>query len=321
MDERDHLRKRIQELTNWQVVKRPLIMTDTSDWIRIHRGCVVRIGGRDFLVEGNQYESRFGIADQPKYWVFDAIDLQTGKKLVLKMVFHEEFNVHIGMVKIHCYRSPEKEAQVLELVRGDPRFMQGDTVPDESGNLVRVLDYIGGPSVFVYVVNIRKRHEQYFHEDLPDILRELTGCMEALQFLHENGTCHGDVRNDHIIIESHTHRYRWIDFDLTQRLTDFDVWGMGNILNYVIGKGINSFHNVLRSDLFPAHVRDSLTGADASAFYEYRIMNLRKLYPYIPPQVNDVLMRFAAGRPSTYATMAELLEDHRRMLNDCFPTA
>ena len=71
-------------------------MTDTSDFMRIQRGDVVRLSGQDFVVEGNRYETRFGISDQPKYWVFGTTDLATGEKNILKTVFHEEFDVHIG---------------------------------------------------------------------------------------------------------------------------------------------------------------------------------------------------------------------------------
>ncbi len=319
MDEQDQLEVRIRELTGWPAVKRPLIITDTSEYMRIQRGHVVRIGGCDFVIEGNRYESRFGIGDQPKYWVFGAIDLQAGRKRILKAVFHEDFNVHIGEFKVHCYRSPKKEARVLDLVRGDRRFMRGYTELDDNRNLVRIIDFIKGPTVFQHIFGIEKDHEQYFHEDLPGILWKLTGCMEAIQLLHDHSTCHGDIRNDHIIIDADTGEYRWIDFDLNQHVSDFDVWSMGNILNYAVGKGINSFHKVLGSDQFSGRVKQSLTPEDASAFYEYRIMNLRKLYPYVPDRLNDILMHFAVKSRGSYATMVRLIEDWKEMLDIDFP--
>ena len=319
MDERDLLRIRIKDLTGWQFVRRPEIVTDTSDCMRIHRGDVLRIDRHDFLIQGNQYETRFGINDQPKYWVFNALALPAGKRVIVKTVFHEEFNVHIGVFKIRCYRSPDKEAQVLELTRGDRRFMQGYTRTDGKGNNVRIIDFIRGPSIFNYIYEMDKSHEQYFHEDLPAVLHNLVGCMEAIQFLHDNDTCHGDIRNDHIIIDSETGEYRWIDFDLNQNVLDFDVWSMGNIINYVVGKGINSFHNVMRSEKVSDETKLSLSSDDGSAFYEYRVMNLRKLYPYIPERLNDVLMHFARKPRGTYLNMVELLADFNEMLAADFP--
>jgi tRNA A-37 threonylcarbamoyl transferase component Bud32 len=287
--------------------------------MRIQAGDIMRLGGRDFVVKGNLYESRFGIGDQPKYWVFSAVDLETREPKIIKTVFHEEFNVHIGKFRIHCYRSPQKEAQVLDTVRGDLRFMQGYTVKDDKDNHVRVIDHIKGPSIFEYVYHVNKPHEEYFYEDLPHILRQLAVCIGAIGFLHEQGTCHGDIRNDHVIIESGTGRYRWIDFDLNQHVSDYDVWSMGNILNYAIGKGITAFKKVFKSEEFSAEVRDRLCPDDASGFYDYRIMNLRKVYPYISERLNSILLHFTVRPQRHYATMAELLTDYTEMLDTEFP--
>jgi tRNA A-37 threonylcarbamoyl transferase component Bud32 len=196
--------------------------------------------------------------------------------------------------------------------------MQGFTELDDKGNRVRIIDFIKGPSILEYIYSIEKDHEQYFREDLPAILWKLTSCIQAIQRLHDQGTCHGDIRNDHILIDTDTKEYRWIDFDLHQHVSDFDVWSAGNILGYVVGKGINSFHQTLRSDEFTDSVKHSLTSADASAFYEYRVINLRKLYPYVPRRLNDILMRFSAKTKRPYSTIAHLLEDYREMLEANF---
>jgi hypothetical protein len=319
VNEQEKLQERVKEVTGWSQVGRMRVIKDTSDCMRIQRGHILSLGGREFVIEGNRQESRFGIGDQPKYWVFGAIDLATRKRFILKTVFHEEFTVHIGVFKIRCYRSPQKEADVLDLVRGDRRFMQGYTELDASGNPVRIIDYIRGPSIFEYIYNSQKTHEAYFYEDLPAILRRLTGCMEAIRFLHDHGTCHGDIRNDHIIIDAETGEYRWIDFDLNQHVSDFDVWSMGNILNYTVGQGINSFHTILRSDRISEHVKSSLKPEDGSAFYAYRIINLTKLFPYIPKRLNDILMHFAIKPRGSYTTMDQLLNDYREMLEADFP--
>lgn len=310
--------ERIKELTGWLNVERCKIVTDTSDWTRIARGDVLRLGDRNFVIQGNRYETRFGIAEQPKYWVFGAIDLESGEQKIIKMVFHEEFNVRIGVFKINCFRSSEKEARVLDLIRGDKRFMQGSTIEDEKGNPVRILDYIRGETILQNIHENTKNHEQYFYEDLPEILLKLTDSIQAIQLLHMNHTCHGDIRNDHIIIESETGRFRWIDFDLNQHVTDFDVWSMGNIINYAVGKGINSFSKVLKGDDFSDKVKQSLTPDDASAFYEYRVMNLRKLYPYIPERLNNILLHFTIQPKVYYTSIIQLIRDYKKMLKEDF---
>ena len=201
---------------------------------------------------------------------------------------------------------------------GDQRFMQGYTVYDDKDNPVRIIDYIRGPTLFNYIFELDKEHESYFHEDMPVILKNLIPCFEAIQLLHDNDTCHGDIRNDHIIIETGTGLYRWIDFDLNQNVADFDIWSIGNIINYVVGKGITSFHGVFKGGRFPDNVKNSLTSEDASAFYEYRIMNLIKLYPYIPDSMSKILLHFTTRPTAYYALLANLIDDFKEMIEKDF---
>ena len=142
MTEKEILCEKIYDVTSWKINPfRMKIVTDTSDWMRINRGDVIRLDNLDYVVRGNMREPRFGIDDQPKYWVFSAVELETGKEKIIKTVFHEEFYAHIGILKIKCYRNPDKEGKVLDLVRNDDRFMQGHTVYDEKGNNVRAVSY------------------------------------------------------------------------------------------------------------------------------------------------------------------------------------
>ncbi len=310
---------RIREITGWTTNSRINIISDTSNWLKIVRGDVIRLHGKDFLVKGTEYERRFGIDDQPKYWVFNAYELETGDRKIIKTVFHEEFFVHIGVLKIRCFRSPEKEADVLELVRGDNRFMQGITILDEKKNSVRIIDFIPGKSIFQYIFYIPKNHEQYFYEDLAGILWKLVDSIEAILLLHKNNFCHGDIRNDHIIIDSETGKYRWIDFDLNQNISDFDIWSIGNIVNYAVGKGITAFMNVMRDPDLPQELKDSLSAEDASGFFEYRIMNLKKLYRYIPDRLNRILLHFTIRPHESYPSIEQFFGDYREMLIKEFP--
>jgi tRNA A-37 threonylcarbamoyl transferase component Bud32 len=318
-DRLDHRRlaSRIEDLTGWTPRRDVEITRDTSDAMGLHRGHVLDLGGRLYAVLGHTYESRFGISDQPKYWVLRTIELASGKDYIVKTVFHEEFTARIGPLRIRCYRSPQKESEVLELVRSDTRFMQGETVLDSEGNQVRILDFIPGPTLFQHVLDRDEPHEAYVHGEMQNLLYRLIESIEGIQLLHDHDLCHGDIRNDHIIIDRRTDRFRWIDFDLKQDFSDFDVWSIGNVLAYVVGQGITSFHQVLRSDRFPDAVKRSLTGDDASAFYDYRIINLRKLYPYIPSALNTVLMRFSVGTTRYYGSMLEVVEDLGDALESC----
>jgi len=322
MSEKERLVERIKELTGWDInPARMKIVTDTSDWMNITRGDVMRIGpeNSEFVIRGNMREPRFGIDDQPKYWVFHAIDLISGDEKIIKTVFNEEFYAHIGIFRIRCYRDPIKEADVLNLVRGDERFMQGKAYLDSVGNNVRVIDYIRGKSIFHFIPNIDKSHNEYFHEDLPIILKKLKICIEAIKYLHENGFCHGDIRNDHIIRDAENGKYKWIDFDLKQDVTDFDLWSIGNIISYAVAKGLITLKQAAKSGDFPEEVIKSLSNNDGSAFYNYRIMNLKKLFPYIPDRLSNILQHFTINPIAYYNSFQQFYEDYCEMLEKEFP--
>ena len=303
------LDERIAQVSKVPVPGRVEVVTDTTEFMNVCRGQVLELGGRYFLVTGNVYESRFGIADEPKYWVKKAVDLETGTAKIIKMVYYEEFQVRVGPLRMRCYRDPGKESQVLDLVRGHSCFMQGRGLFDRCGNEVRVIDYIRGKSLYNLILETDMPHEEYFNTLFPQILRNLRVCFAALELLHNHCLCHGDIRNDHILIDQETGHYRWIDFDLTQDFSDLDVWSLGNVLQFCVGMGMRTFHDVLRSDAYPDAVKNQLSSDDASAFYEHRIMNLQKLFPYIPRRLNSILLHFTVNTTRFYESVSQVVSD------------
>ena len=315
-DDPDHkqLRERIRDLTGVVPPRRLEIVADTSNIMNIHRGHVLGLEGEEFFVLGDVMEPRFGLDDQPKNWVKRAVDLSDGALKILKLVFLEEFVTHVGPIRMRCYRSPEKESRVLDLVRGDPRFMQGYTLHDEKGNNVRVIDFIYGKSLYDWILDLTTPHREYFFTMLPDVLTRVRECLAGAQMIHDNDLCHGDIRNDHLLIDRDTGDYRWIDFDLTQAFSDFDVWSMGNVLAFCIGQGLRTFHEVKNSDAFPASVRASLGENDASAFFRYRIMNLTKIFPYLHDELGWILRHFTVNTDIYYESISEMIGDLGRAL-------
>ncbi len=123
------------------------VITDTTNFMQVDYGDVALLAGRPYLIRNNEREGRFGLDDEPKYWVKRSIDLISGETKVIKLGFLEEFQSRVGPMTFNFFRSPRKEATVLDLVRGDSRFMQGFSVPDEAGNTVRIIDYIVGKAL------------------------------------------------------------------------------------------------------------------------------------------------------------------------------
>lgn len=283
------------------------LYTDTSDFMRITSGDVIRLGDAHYLVARDEMERKFGLED-PKFWVKRCRWLEGDEPRILKLVFHETFTQRLGQVEISCYRSGHKEARILDLVRGDPRFMQGFTLPDAAGNLVRVLEVIRGQRLDDVIDRIEDDHETYFHTRYPALLEKYLGACAAIGFLHRHGEKHGDVRNDHVWVESDTGAFRWIDFDYgyDHQPSPFglDIFGLGNVLLLLTGKG---FHTV--QDLIDRFDDLGLEPADFSLVFRHRLVNLQRLFPYIPDTLSRVLLHFSQGAEVFYETVDELLDD------------
>ncbi|AOY59627.1 MULTISPECIES: protein kinase [Desulfococcus] len=285
------------------------VFTDTSDFFAIDNGDEIIVGEERYAVFGHERERRFGI-DDPKFWVKKVKNIHTGEKRLIKLSYLETFFVTIGGVPIRCFRDPDKESRILELVKGHPHFMQGVSFKDTRNNNIRVLDIVPGPNLFVQLGTITMDHYTYFHTLLPDILKHLITAFNAIQFLHANGFRHGDIRNDHIIVERHTGNYVWIDFDFEfdapENPFSLDIFGIGNLLIYAVGKGFHTVHGIRNDPRTYGNLFDRLEPGDFSLLDKWRFVNLRKFYPYIPPMLNDILMHFSQQAEVYYESVGEI---------------
>ncbi len=314
------IRERIQHYSNFPAQGRIPIVTDTTEFMSIGAGDVLELGGGYYLVRGDEVEGRFGLDKEPKFWVKRAIDLSDGSFKVIKLVFHETFIMHLGVQPIQCFRSPRKEARILDKTRNDPFFMQGFNVHDSAGNIVRIIDKIQGGRYLDFIRNMQIDHETYFHEHFPSILEMVVQCIEAIGRLHAMGELHGDVRNDHILINRQTGTYTWIDFDYTYDWAEnpfgVDLFGLGNVLLLTCGKGFHILRDLDGCGPEGMKLKSCLTPSDLSLFYPHRIINLQKLFPYIPDSFSHVLRRFSQGADIFYETTEELLHDLKACKTD-----
>ncbi|MCU0539612.1 MAG: hypothetical protein MUF46_06960 [Desulfobacterales bacterium] len=303
-----------------EVPRRPeelRIVTDTSDFFRVDAGDILLLGDKPYLVRNSAREGRFGLDDEVKHWVKRSIALLSGEMKIIKLVFYEQFTATIGGIAFECFRSPRKEARILELVRDHPNFMHGRSVADAAGNLVRVLDVITGATLADRVASVSAAHEEYFYDHLPALLENYIRCVEAIRFLHAHGEKHGDIRRDHILVDGDTGHFRWIDFDYNYRhrenIYGYDLFGLGNVLIYLVGRG-----DVLLADLQrqSPELLAGLTEADVNIVFNNRVANLKKIHPYIPDSLNQVLLHFSKGARWFYETTDQLLEDLRLAQQD-----
>lgn len=288
----------------------PVVHIDTTDFFRIGYGDVLVLADTPYLIRQNAKEGRFGLDDEEKFWVKRGVDLNTGQRKIIKLVFYERFTAHVGGIAFQCFRSPKKEARILSLVRGHSHFMQGFSAEDSAGNPLRVLDVIVGPTLPKMVDKIEGGHEAYFHDKFPGILDNFIKSVEAIRFLHDHGEKHGDIRRDHIFVDRDTGAYRWIDFDFNyahrENIYGYDLFGLGNILIYLAGKGDLLLQDLLHEN-HPAF--DSLVEEDRNIVFHNRLANLKKIYPYLPEALNRILLHFSKGANWFYEHTKQLLED------------
>lgn len=291
-------------------VPRRVKVKDTSDFFRVDYDDVVVLDEVPYFVRNNEREGRFGIEEEQKFWVKRSINLLTGEVKILKWVFRESFTARIGGYVFECVRSPQKEARILDVVRGRPDFMQGATVADAARNPLRVIDYIHGMNIGEITSMLGDDHEDFFYHHYPGLLDDFILAVESIRFLHENGEKHGDIRRDHLLKDMTTGRYRWIDFDFNYRHTvnrwGYDLFGLGNILIYITGKGDIITQRLLMED---PDALGRLSRDDVNIVFRNRVANIRKIYPYIPEALNRVLMHFSAGARVFYEHTKELLMD------------
>lgn len=292
------------------------IVTDTTDIFSLDYGDILEIDKKRYRITGHERESRFGL-DEPKFWVKRAEDLETGEKKIIKLSFLEEFETVMGGVKIRCFRNPAKEARVLEVVRDHPYFMQGTARMDSKGNILRILDIVPGMNFHRYIYSLNMPYGPYFDTVLPDILRRLARAFDAIRFLHEHELKHGDIRNDHVIVERNSGNYVWIDFDYDYSAPEnpfgLDLFGLGNLLALAVGKGFHTIHMISQDPSYET-LRERIDDADFSLIFRERFMNLRKLYPQIPKPLNDILMHFSRGANVFYEYADEIIEDLNRCI-------
>jgi hypothetical protein len=286
------------------------VLKDTSDFFKVEWGDVLMLGGRPYLVRNNEKEGRFGIDDEPKFWVRRAIDLETGGVKIVKMVYHERYTANVADIVFECFRSPRKEARILDIVRGRSDFMQGFSVKDEAGNVVRIIDYVKGKTLSAFVPAIGASHEDYYYNHLGRMMDAFIDMTRAIKYLHDRGEKHGDIRRDHVILDSEAGAWRWIDFDFGfshgANTYCYDLFGLGNVVMYVAGRGDVTLQN-LKAAGCPA--LDSLTADDCNIIFNNRVANLRKIHPYMPEKLNYVLMHFSIGARIYYDNIDQFIED------------
>lgn len=160
-------------------------------------------------------------------------------------------------------------------------------------------------------------HEDYFADHFPSVLDAFMELVRAIQFLHDRGEKHGDIRADHVICDRETGLYRWIDFDFNyihrENFFGYDLFGLGNILAYITARGDLTLQKLQEEN---ASVLNRLTREDLNIIFNNRVINLAKVYPYIPESLSFVLLHFSLGANVFYEDTTQFLSDLQEVKNE-----
>ena len=116
----------------------------------------------------------------------------------------------------------EREAQVVAKLRHQNivQVFDFDTINDSP---YIVMEYVPGPSLSQYLSVL---HKNNLRVELSNVSKILTGVANALQYAHDNGVIHRDIKPGNIILTSHIRRItpgETLPLDFVPILTDFGL--------------------------------------------------------------------------------------------------
>jgi hypothetical protein len=78
---------------------------------------------------------------------------------------------------------------------------------------------------------------------------------------------------------------------------------------YATGMGFHELNMIIDDTEKYGELINNINANDFSIMYKSRLMNLQKVFPYIPESLNNILLHFAKGSDIFYEHIDEVLED------------
>ncbi|NEP84810.1 MAG: hypothetical protein F6K39_45925, partial [Okeania sp. SIO3B3] len=109
---------------------------------------------------------------------------------------------------------------------------------------------------------------------------------------------------------SGTNQLKWIDFDYNytyqgrENIFGYDIFGLGNVFTFITARG-----DVLIEDLQKnkPNIYNQININDRNIIFRNRVVNLKKIYPYIPQELNLILLHFGINANMFYLNTGEFL--------------
>lgn len=247
-------------------------------------------------------DKQFNILEWLRTSTYRAEDLESGKSVVLKFQ---------GKGK----KCSGYERDFFAKVPSHDNIVRGYSLVDESGDILIVTEFTEGEKLQDYLSEFGVDHKRYFLESFPEILNNFMGAIRGVEHIVKNGF-YNEFAIYHIWIDKKTGRYILFDFDLPstelsklQALKDLESSTISNIggslCEIVAPLGIYEYEAVHDEEMY----FDELGITDAD-FNEYNLLvDLQKVYPYIPDELNKILLRFGRDASNPYTSISELYSD------------
>lgn len=87
------------------------------------------------------------------------------------------------------------------------------------GQLIMIMEYVQGLTLEDYVLKIQNDKQRMPDQEVAFILRQL---VQAIQYIHQQGICHRDLKPDNVLINPKTKEIKLTDFNISKRFIDED---------------------------------------------------------------------------------------------------
>ena len=192
---------------------------------------VMKLQGNDSDADiMSQQEQEYKNAFEKTYEEYEA--LGEGCSSVVKRCEHK-FLKQIRAVKIIRNDDPEyiqnasNEYKILKNINNPLIVKMYDCIHDyDKGTLYLIMEFIEGETIEDYALRILNEKKGFIKESI--VKRIFKQIVSAVEFLHQEGICHRDLKPDNILYNSKTGLIKLMDFNISKRFRINDAFNYNN---------------------------------------------------------------------------------------------
>jgi serine/threonine protein kinase len=82
------------------------------------------------------------------------------------------------------------------------------------GQLIMIMEFVQGLTLEDYVLKIQQDKQRLPEQEVVFILKQL---VQAIEYIHQQGICHRDLKPDNVLINPKTKEIKLTDFNISKR--------------------------------------------------------------------------------------------------------